>query len=181
MWMLATVAWVGVVLAGSGVTWFAIDRAGQQVTDGSSGLATEPAVVSTVGAAPSVPETSAMTTTTTTTATTTTGPSPTRSGATPSAPTSSVTKRATPRTSAPAPARTVTRTWSGTPGSVTVACTGSVGVLRGASPVDGWVVERDDHPEEEVEVKFEKSEVEIQVKASCVDGVPEFRVESDDD
>lgn len=179
MWVLAMVAWVGVVLAGSGVTWFAIDRAGQQVTDGSSGLVTEPAVVSTVGAAPIGPATSAPTTSTAPTATT--APSPTRSGATPSAPASSVTKRATPRTSAPPPARTVTRTWSGTPGSVTVACTGSVGVLRGASPVDGWVVERDDHPEEEVEVKFEKSEVEIQVKASCVDGVPEFRVESDDD
>jgi hypothetical protein len=77
--------------------------------------------------------------------------------------------------------RTVTRTWTGTPGSVTVACTGAVGVLRGASPVDGWVVERDDHPEEEVEVKFEKSEVEIQVKASCVGGVPKFRVETDND
>lgn len=170
MWVLATAAWVAVVLAGSGLTWVAIDRAGQQVTDGSSGLATSPAVIGTVGAAPTAPATSA-----------TAAPSPTRSGASPSAPTSPTTKRATPRSSAPPPARTVTRTWSGAPGSVTVACTGAVGVLRGASPVDGWVVERNDDPEDEVEVKFEKGEVEIKVKATCVGGVPKFRVETDND
>lgn len=173
MWVLATAAWVAIVLAGSGLTWVAIDRAGQQVTDGSSGLATEPAVVSTVGVAPSMPASSDPAKTT--------SPAPTTSGATPSTPPSSPTKRATTRPPAPPPARTVTRTWSGAPGSVTVACTGVVGVLRGATPVDGWVVERNDEPEDEVEVKFEKGEVEIKVKATCVGGVPKFRVETDND
>lgn len=177
MWVLATAAWVAVVLAGSGLTWVAIDRAGKQVTDGSSGLATEPAVVGTIGAPPSAPVTTAPSPGSASTPSAPDTASPATSSPTPSVPRSSPTKRETPRTSPV----TVTRTWSGTPGTVTVACTGATGVLRGASPVDGWVVERDDHPEEEVEVKFEKGEVEIQVKATCVGGVPKFRVETDDD
>lgn len=171
MWMVAVAAWVGVVLAGSGVTWLAIERAGQQVTDGSSGLATEPAVISTVGSAPTAPAPAPGTGTAV--------PSATPSDGSVTAP--APTQPATARTSAPPPARTVTRTWSGAPGSVTVACTGAEGRLRGASPVDGWVVERNDDAGDEVEVKFEKSEVEVQVKATCVGGVPRFRVEADDD
>lgn len=174
MWMVAVAAWVGVVLAGSGVTWVAIDRAGKQVTDGSSGLATQPAVVGTVGAPPTAPEPTVATTTGTP------APSASPSDGTPTPTTAATTRSATPRTSAP-PVRTVIRTWSGASGSVTVACTGDRGRLRGATPVDGWVVERNDEPDDEVEVKFEKGEVEIKVKATCVGGVPKFRVETDDD
>jgi hypothetical protein len=170
MWVLAVAAWVGVVIAGSGVTWVAIDRAGQQVTSESPGRVTQPAVIGTLGTAPTAPGTSAGTSPGTPSAspTTPTGPTPTRPATT----------GTTPRTSAPPAAHTETRTWSGAAGTVTVACTGGTARSRGASPSDGWHAEWGDSAGDEVEVKFEKGEVEVQVKATCVGGVPKFRVES---
>lgn len=166
MWVLATAAWAAVVIAGSALTWLAIDHAGQQVTSEAATGATQPAVVGTAGSTP------------TATGTSTGGPSPSAepsAGSTPTATTSTSPK-------ASSPPRAETRTWSGAAGSVTASCTGRTPRLRGAYPNDGWLVEHDDDAESDgVEVKFEKNESEVKVRTTCVDGVPRFRVESDDD
>lgn len=151
----ALMLWLVVVVAGSGLAWVAIDEAGRSV--GSS----EPTT-----AAP-LPTASATRRPSTTPSTTRTpAPSHTR---TPSTPT---------RTRPAAPERV--RTWSGTPGSVTVACRGSVASLRSATPADGWRAEREDDVPG-VQVKFEGSENSILVGATCDSGgVPRFRVVADE-
>jgi hypothetical protein len=183
MWVLASVAWVAIVIAGSAVTWLAIDRAGQQVTGNPDASETQPAVVGTIGSAPTAaakpshrptPSASVSGTPAVTARPTVVVPAPTRA--------------ATPRSSSPAP-RTPsppapsieTRTWTGAPGWVTVACTGSRATFKGASPNDGWSFERGDTSGEEIEVKFGNGATEVQVRATCVAGVPRFQVDSGSD
>ena len=50
--------------------------------------------------------------------------------------------------------------------------------FEGASPNDGWSVERGDDGGGEVEVRFRNGEAEVQVQATCVGGVPQFHVET---
>ena len=174
MWVLAVSAWVAVVIAGSALTWLAIDRAGQQVTgDGADATATEPAVVGTIGSAPLTTRTPrpkpSVTPSRTSSAAPTVSSSPTH------APPRST--ASSPRTSSPQ-VRTETRTWSGAAGSVTVSCTGHTARFKGASPNDGWSVERGDTVGDSIEVKFEKNGTEVQVHASCVGGVPRFQTET---
>jgi len=177
MWVLSVIAWVVVVIAGSALTWVAISRAGGQVTADPSAEVTQPAVIGTVGPAPMptrTPRHPRSTHPTSTTSETTSGPStppPTRTAS--PIPTPS-------RTPSTAP-QTVTRTWSGQAGSVTVACTGATARFRSASPSNGWSFERSDDSGSEVEVTFQRDQTEVQVKASCVGGVPRFRVESGSD
>jgi hypothetical protein len=71
----------------------------------------------------------------------------------------------------------VVRTWSGTGGSVTVSCRGGTIRLKGATPDDGWRVERGSAGPEEVEVTFDKEDAQVQVQSRCSDGRPVFRVE----
>jgi hypothetical protein len=61
---------------------------------------------------------------------------------------------------------------------VTVSCTGRTVRFKGASPNDGWHVERGDTSGDSIEVKFERSETEVQVRATCASGVPRFQVET---
>jgi hypothetical protein len=179
MWTLAVTVWVAVVIAGSALTWLAIDRAGQQVTGSPTASETQPPVVGTIGPAPI----------------STASPSSRHSGGTPrssgpAAPTSaSPTARATSavptkrpsssatKTSSVAP-RTVTRTWTGAAGFVTVTCSGAQATLKGASPADGWSYEPGDESGDSVEVKFSNGTTEVQVRGSCVGGTPQFTVES---
>lgn len=157
-----TALWVLVVLAGSGVAWVAIDQAGQQVT------VVGPSIV------PSTrPVTAAPVRTPSSTA------KPTRTAtAAPSTRTSSPTVRPSPsRASTPAP-RTRVRSWNGTAGTVTVSCTGAVLRLVGATPADGWRVERE-ASRSEITVKFERESAEIEVQARCAQGTPTFRAGSD--
>jgi len=53
--------------------------------------------------------------------------------------------------------------------------------FEGASPNDGWSVERGDDGGGEVEVRFRNGEAEVQVQATCVGGVPQFHVETGGD
>jgi hypothetical protein len=174
MWVLAATAWVGVVIIGSALTWFAIDRAGQQVTNSSASAdTTQPAVVGTIGD----PPISSSTPTHSPAALATPSRTPSRTATT--APTSAPTKK--PGGSSPKPAATAQtelRTWSGVAGSVTVSCTGRTVRFKGASPNDGWHVERGDDSGDSIEVKFEKNETEVQVHATCVGGVPRFQAET---
>jgi hypothetical protein len=174
MWFLAVTAWVVVVIAGSALTWVAIDRAGRQVTGSPTAGETQPVVVGTIGSAPTMTRTPTHKPSAGATASATPQhtpdaspvPAPTRSNS-PSAPKTSTST-----------ARTETRTWSGAAGSVTVSCTGRTARLKGTSPSDGWHVEVSDSSGGEVQVKFEREESEVQVKATCVGGVPRFQAES---
>lgn len=178
MWVLATTAWIGVVIVGSALTWVAIDRAGKQVTSSSASSATtQPAVVGTIGSPPIASSTPSHSPTRGTTPSDH-PTSPTQTATVP--PTHAPTKSSggsTPKSSAPAPARTEIRTWSGSAGSVTVSCTGRTVRFKGASPNDGWHVERGDDSGDSIEVKFERNETEVQVRATCSSGVPRFQVE----
>lgn len=184
MWILAVTLWVAIVIAGSAVTWLAIDRAGQQVTGRPSAAETQPPVVGTLGPAPvaseppSTPSPSSPHHTRTPTARPSTTPSQTAPP--PARPTSSgPTKPAGQPTKTAAPVqRTETRTWTGSAGFVTISCTGSLATFKGASPADGWSYERGDDAGDSVEVKFTNGGTEVQVHATCVGGSPQFQVES---
>jgi hypothetical protein len=175
MWVLAVTAWVVVVIAGSALTWVAIDRAGRQVTGNPAAVETQPVVVGTIGTAPT--KTRTPTRKPSSAATSVTPQHPASASPTPR-PTRSHSPSAT-KTSASEADRTQTRTWSGAAGSVTVACTGRTARLKGTSPSDGWHVEVGNSSGGEVEVTFKKNEAEVQVKATCVGGVPRFQAESD--
>jgi hypothetical protein len=190
MWAFAVAGWVAVVIAGSGLTWIAIERAGDQVTVApESADATRPAVLGTLGPAPTAPgmpsESGATPSGTTPSGTPGRPSSPTTSS--PSAPLTRA-GTATPRPPGPTvqsvpqtAVRTEMRTWSGTPGSLTVSCTGGQVSFRSASPSNGWSFERDGSSGEEIEVTFKSGESEVQVRATCAGGVPQFSVESGSD
>ena len=182
MWTFAVAAWVAVVIAGSGLTWIAIERAGDQVTVApESADATRPPVLGTLGPAPTAGSTAPS------------KPSGTSSAVarpTSPAPTASSTRAGTTTAPAPGPspksspqpaARTEVRTWAGSPGSLTVACTGGQVSFRSASPSNGWSLERDGSTDSELEVTFKSGESEVQVRATCSGGEPRFRVESGSD
>jgi hypothetical protein len=59
-----------------------------------------------------------------------------------------------------------------------VSCTGRTVRFKGASPNDGWHVERGDDSGDSIEVKFERDQTEVQVRATCASGVPRFQVET---
>ena len=183
MWAFAVAAWVAVVIAGSGLTWIAIERAGDQVTVApESADATRPPVLGTLGPAPTSGSTAPTGTPAATPPVVTRSPSSgpatqsTRPGPT-TAPTTSPSEKSSPQPAA----RTEVRTWSAAPGSLTVACTGAQLSFRSASPSNGWSLERDEPSGSEIEVTFKSGESEVQVRATCSGGAPQFRVESDSD
>ena len=150
MWVLATTAWIAVVIAGSALTWVAIDRAGQQVSGEPSAAQTQPIMIGTI--LPPATDTTIQSRT-----------------STPTAPTAPIASSAS----------TATRTWSDAAGTVTVSCTSQTARLMGTSPSDGWHVDVSDSSGDEVKVKFKNEKSKIQVKATCSGGVPRFQVESD--
>ena len=178
MWTFAVAAWVAVVIAGSGLTWIAIERAGDQVTAApESPGSTQPPVLGTVGPAPTTTAPSR----TPRQGTATAAPSPSRPS-TWTSPSTPVSRPTSPPSSPPAPppvARAELRTWSGSPGSLTVSCTGRQVSFRSATPSDGWSFERGGSSGEDVEVTFKSGESEVQVRATCSGGVPQFAVQSD--
>jgi hypothetical protein len=139
----------------------AIDRAGRHVSGDPLSATTQPGLVGTIGSAPTASGTSSG------------RPSPSAE------PSDAATSPASPVTTSSPSARTQTRTWSGTPGFVTASCTGNQVRITGFSPNEGWHTERgDDSGDDDAEVKFEKNEAEVQVRATCVGGAPRFQVES---
>ena len=180
MWAFAVAAWVAVVIAGSGLTWIAIERAGDQVTaTPESAGATRPPVLGTVGPAPTAAVPSRTPSKPAPTAPTPAAPTRSATSAAPSKPTTRPSAQQ-PSQPAPSPAvRTQVRTWSGSAGSLTVACTGRQVSFRSASPSNGWTIERGGSSGEDLEVTFKSGEGEVQVRATCSGGAPQFRVQSD--
>lgn len=142
--------WLLVVTVGAGVAWIAIDRAGQQISTSGPSLSTPSPAPTDTTRVPATPRSS----------------QPPSTASSPTAPTS------------PTPARAV-RTWSGQPGSLTVACVGTTGRLVSATPADGWRV---DHggSDSRVEVTFESGAKEVEVRATCATTKPVFEVRADD-
>lgn len=160
-WAYAVLAWMGVVIVGSALTWLAIDRAGQQVTSST--------VFSDVTPSP----------------TPTATPHPSHHPSKKARPKHSATPERTQVPVTPTPVTPVAPapkpqlgTWSGAGGSVTVSCQGQTVRLVGASPNTGWQVERGDSVGDSVEVKFSKNATQIQVHATCSRGVPAFQAET---
>lgn len=185
--------WLGVVAAGSGLTWLVIQRVGHVV--GSQGPVAETPVVGPVrtaspGPSPARPSASGTARPSASPSAATTRPAPRpspdattagpgTSAASPKPPAPRSTRRATPAptpSSEPRPA-TVTRTWTGTGGRIGVSCTGSRAALVSASPADGWRVEVEERGPEEVEVRFRSDASEVRVQARCAGAEPRFEVE----
>lgn len=158
------VLWCVTVAAAVGVGWGAIELVGDDVGPG-------PAVT-----APTVaPATTAA-------ATSTPSATPSRRPSTSARPTPSATRSAsptpTPRRTTAAPSAPTVKTWTGAAGSVRVSCTGGVIKLVGATPADGWRVERAESGSD-VDVRFERGESEVEVEARCGPNGPVFQVESE--
>ena len=182
-WVWAALAWLGVVVVVSTVTWTVIDSAGRNVLaqddgPGAGALPTSSAQL------PGEPSPGAAEPGVTLSA-------PSTPTLAPSRVTSPASVSPSPSTSPAAPtsasASGVTRTWQGTAGTVTVRCVGDRINLQSASPGDGWRVEVATQGPEEVEVDLtsgvedddEGDEREVHVRARCEGGTPRFEVEQD--
>jgi hypothetical protein len=180
---VAVVAWLGVVIAGSTMTWATINTAGQEVlsprtvpTPTANG---EPLLVQDPVTVRPSPEDSE-----------TTGPGPRRTPSPtpdeettrspdgePSAAPSPEPTAEPPPSPAPAPPPAPRAfTWRGTAGSVTVACDGSTISLQAASPANGFTVDVREAGPEKVDVRLEAEDEEADVDAECESGQAVFDV-----
>ncbi len=187
-WVAAVLAWAGVVAVVALVAWWVIDGAGEDV------LAEPPADVLTPGPAdPDAssseadgPESSDGPTATTDDPTTapTTGPTtgPTSSAVPPPSEPPPTSPPPSGAPDQPGPQRR-TSSWQGEAGLLRVSCTGPALRLEGASPSDGWVVDKNEQKGgSELEVRFRSADGDrrVEIEVACVDGVPDFNVELDD-
>ncbi len=84
----------------------------------------------------------------------------------------------------PSSRRTVRRTstWQGEEGLLRVSCTGPDLQLEGATPQDGYEIDKNERRSgSELEVRFRSIDGDrrVEIEARCVDGVPAFAVERD--
>ena len=184
--LLGVLAWIGVVALVSAVTWAAINAAGQELLSQSDALPTvrEPATAPSVSTDTRLPTPTSDPATESPRAGSPSASEPTRtatsgptSTAQPSGPESS------PGQSSPSAGGSEgdgeRRTWQGEPGWMTVRCDGGRRAsLQSVTPNDGYRVEVRERGPEEVEVRFEAEEREVDVEAFCSDGVPEFDTDS---
>lgn len=166
--------WVAIVAGVSVTAWFAIDRAGRDITGGGVDALPPPTLGSALG-----------------TPTPEGGPSPTeptKASATPepsatTAPSPSTAPSVSPAPSSPPAPATISRdrTFSLDGGQVSVRCTGITIRLRIAQPDDGFRVDVERAGPEEVHVIFRRGDEEdeggAQVTAVCVAGTPALKVE----
>lgn len=191
--------WLAVVIGAGSLTWLAIGRAGRAAdlfsAAGSTGAApsrtTAPTTSTTLGtvavptspAIGTVPSTSAVATS----VGTLTPPPPATTRVVPTTPRGTV---PVPRTTAPAspppppppvqPAPvTVERGVTTAGGRVVAACTDSRLEFRSAVPTEGWSVDQPRWEQGRLEVTFGAPDGldDIEVKLTCVAGVPTFTVE----
>jgi hypothetical protein len=175
--------WLAIVAGVSATAWFAIDRAGRDLTGGdiTSLTSLSPAATShtTSGSGPppvvATPRPSAST------------PGP--AGSPTAQPSGSATRPAAsssarPAGSASSPAASTTpqdRNVSVAGGQVSVRCTGATILLRVAQPDNGWRVDVDASGPKEVVLRFESgaegSERESHLKAVCANDTPAFTFE----
>ncbi len=93
---------------------------------------------------------------------------PTGTPTTSATPTATLTESTTPTASA----TPVVTTWTLAGGSLSVSCQAQVISLLYASPQDGWRVETENQGTARIDVNFERVGQGIEVRATCVDGVP---------
>lgn len=149
---IGALVWLAVVAGAASIAWFAIDQAGRAVTDSDSGKS----VLGPGSLATLLPITPASTT-----------PAPSRTPH--STPSRTPGRPSTPTPASPtAPA--TERLWTGTAGTVSASCNGTALRLLGASPADGWRVDRDSP----ATVLFERASTEVRVRMWCSAGVPVF-------
>ena len=184
---MAVIAWLGVVIAGSTMTWATINTAGQEVlsprtvpTPTTSGeplpvrdpVTVRPSSTESESAGPRPRRTPSPTPEEETTRTPEGNPPPSPAPAVPTA--------EPPPTPAPPPPAPATRafTWRGAAGSVTVVCDGSTIALQAASPANGFSVDvREGGPEEvDVRLEAEDEDEEADVEAECEAGQAVFDV-----
>lgn len=183
---MAVIAWLGVVIAGSTMTWATINTAGQEVlsprsvpTPTTSGAPMPVRDPATLRPSPSGSESAESRPRRTPSPSPeeeasrspegerSPAPSPARTAAPPPAP-----------APAPAPPAPATRafTWQGAAGSVTVVCDGSRISLQAASPANGYSVDVREGGPEEVDVRLEAEDEEADVEAECEAGQAVFDV-----
>ena len=181
---MAVVAWLGVVIAGSTMTWATINTAGQEVlsprtvptptTDGQPLPVRDPV---TVRPSSEDPETTGQgprrTPSSTPEEEKTRSPEGERSASPSPDPTAEPPPAPAPAPPAPAPRAF---TWRGTAGSVTVACDGSTISLQAASPANGFTVDVREAGPEEVDVRMEAEDEKADVEAECQAGRAVFDV-----
>lgn len=181
-------AWLAVVLVGATMVWAVISRAGQELVAGETPgtSATSPATQHVEGGS-----------------TIHHRPRPTKgpAGDDPSGvPSAEPSDTATEDPSSPgsgstggkpdAPGPTVrTGTWAGAPGRVTVSCRGALllpNYVVSPNNGAGWRPDDTEKSPGRLEVQFKKEqsgedEAEYELTASCVEGVPRFSGQADDD
>ena len=182
--------WFVAVAGVSATAWFAIDRAGRDLTNASvSTLAPAPLITPTQGAAPAKTRAKPKLTATTKT-TTDADPSPTHLHPpvlVPVAPPTAVappTQTGTPRPAPPAqpspPAQPTAqdKTISVNGGLISVRCTGDAIALRVAQPDNQWRVTVDTSQPGQISVTFtsggDEDQQRTQVMAVCTNGAPAF-------
>jgi hypothetical protein len=75
-----------------------------------------------------------------------------------------------------------TSTWQGEEGLLRVSCTGPDLQLDGATPQDGYEIDKNERRSgSELEVRFRSIDGDrrVEIEAACVAGVPAFAVERD--
>lgn len=181
-WVVAGLAWLGVVVVVSALTWTVIESAGEGVLRDP-----EPVTVVVAGAdseSPATEPTPSRSATKRPNDSDSVDASPAPGAAAtsePPSPSASSTRKPSPDPG-PTPAATHVRTWRGAAGLVSVRCSGSRASLQGASPAAGWHVEVEARGPEAVVVELKtvgEAEREVKVAARCVGGQPHFTVESD--
>jgi hypothetical protein len=165
-WITAPLVWASIVAIVALVAWRVIDNAGESVLARPAGEAVTPIpstsdptpdpsdAPSVPSDAPSVPSDA---------------PSPTTPGSTTRSP------------DEPAAARR-TSTWQGEEGLLRVSCTGADLQLDGATPQDGYEIDKNERRSgSELEVRFRSIDGDrrVEIEAACVAGVPAFAVERD--
>jgi hypothetical protein len=181
---VAVIAWLGVVIAGSTMTWATINTAGQEV------LSPRTVPTPTTSGEP-LPVRDPVTVRPSSTESESAGPRPRRTpsptpedettrspeGDPPASPSPAPTAEPPPAPAPPPPApATRAFTWRGAAGSVTVVCDGSTIALQAASPANGYSVDVREGGPEEVDVRLEAEDEEADVEAECEAGQAVFDV-----
>jgi hypothetical protein len=189
--LVAVIAWLGVVIAGSTMTWATINTAGQEVlspgsvptprTDSALPPVRDPA---TVRPSPEASESLGSPAPRRRTPTPSASPDD-ESSRSPDAPDDAPSRSPAPsRTAEPAPAPSSPDagprafTWRGAAGSVTVLCEASSISLQAASPANGYSVEVRERGPEDVDVRLESEDEETDVEVECAGGRAVFDISS---
>lgn len=190
-WVVAPLAWVGTVVVVAILAWWVIDDAGQGVLAEPAGDAVTPLPSTTDPSETRTNRTQRPTGSPTGQA----GPTDGRNGGPTTGPTSPVVPP--PTSSAPPPtapettgdgaeqpaAVRRTSTWQGEEGLLRVSCTGSDLQLEGATPHDGYEIDKNERRSgSELEVRFRSSDGDrrVEIEVACVGGTPSFNVERSD-